>query len=359
MGGAEKQAAYLAQFLKNTKEFDVIVWSFFDGDTIKKILINHDIKYLIMPPKTGVNILLRLWNLFYIILKLRKLKPYVLMPFTDYPNKISGLIWKFTGAKSCIWNQRDEGKEITGKMIEILAIKKTPVFISNSLTGKNFLINKYGITSGKITVINNGISSKINYKDSFLWRSRLGIDKKRFVVTMVANIQPYKDHITLIKAWGFLVNILMKDLPKPILLLVGRADSSSELIEQEINKFGLTNSVMLTGEIEDVFGILNVSDLCVFSSKSEGCPNSVLEYMVAKKAIVATNIMGIKEILGEDYPFLVSPNNYKVFARSIFKLYGDKEMIGKLEIRNFNRVQNDFSLEKMNNEYYKFLRQIQ
>jgi len=358
MGGAERQATYLAQFLKNTKEFDVIVWSFFDGDTIKEILNNHGIRYLIMPPKTGVNKLLRLWNLFYIILKLRKLKPYVLMPFTDYPNKISGLIWKFTGAKSCIWNQRDEGREITGNYIEKVAVKKTPCFIANSLSGKKFLIEQFGVLPHKIKIINNGIKIIEYRKDFNDWRNRLKIDKNMFVVVMVANIHYFKDHYTLLKAWSFFLNNLITKKPFPLLLFAGRFGSSKIFLDKKIKEMNLGNSIRFLGEVREITGLIETSDLCVFSSKNEGCPNAVLEYMVMKKAVIATDIIGIREALGDNYPFLVPANDFKTFANYIYEFYEKPQLLYKYGLKNFNRVKNKFSLEKMNNEYYKFLEQI-
>jgi len=48
-------------------------------------------------------------GLVRLALSLRRARPDVLLPYTFVPNVVCGLIWKWTGARACVWNQRDEG----------------------------------------------------------------------------------------------------------------------------------------------------------------------------------------------------------------------------------------------------------
>ena len=70
----------------------------------------------------------------------------------------TGLIWRFTGAKTCIWNQRDEGRERRGRRSESLAVKLTPFFVSNGISGDTFLHETLGVAKDKAAIIHNGIA---------------------------------------------------------------------------------------------------------------------------------------------------------------------------------------------------------
>ena len=46
----------------------------------------------------------------------------------------------------------------------------------------------------------------------------------------------------------------------------------------------------------DVAGLLQAADIGVLSTRSEGCPNSVLEHMLAGLPVVATAIPALHEV---------------------------------------------------------------
>ena len=62
-------------------------------------------------------------------------------------------------------------------------------------------------------------------------------------------------------------------------------------------ELGLRDSCLFTGRCASVPDLLAVSDVCVLSSQAEGFSNSILEYMAAGRAVVATNAGGASEAL--------------------------------------------------------------
>ncbi|HEY6039126.1 MAG TPA: glycosyltransferase, partial [Kofleriaceae bacterium] len=50
-----------------------------------------------------------LWTLHRLARELRVAHPDVLLPYTYFSNVIAGLVWRRTGARACVWNQRDAG----------------------------------------------------------------------------------------------------------------------------------------------------------------------------------------------------------------------------------------------------------
>ena len=83
-----------------------------------------------------------------------------------------------------------------------------------------------------------------------------------------------KDHATLIQA----AKLVHATLPEAYFVLVGDGPLRGTLTEQ-IRQLGLETVVRLTGSQLDVRQWLTASDLGVLTSTSEGCSNSVLEYM--------------------------------------------------------------------------------
>ena len=54
---------------------------------------------------------------------------------------------------------------------------------------------------------------------------------------------------------------------------------------------------------------IQACDLFLYTSKTDGIPNIILEMASLSVSIVSSKICGITEILGEDYPCLVEKNS--------------------------------------------------
>jgi glycosyltransferase involved in cell wall biosynthesis len=356
MGGAERQAILLANHLKYSQKADVQVWAFFDGQGRgAEILEKHNIPVHIHQPDWEGGLFKKIRGLLRLIRDIRRFRPHFIMPFTDYPNKVCGAVWKFTGARCCIWNQRDEGREITGKPVERLALKLTPFYVSNSIEGKRFLTDTFSIPGKKVTIIHNAVRLEEAQKTPIQWRRELQIDEATFIAVMVAHLQPFKDHPTLLEAWHRVLDKTGKQQP-PVLLLAGRFDETYPQLQFLASDLKLGNAVRFLREVKDIPGLLKAVDLSVYSSKFEGCPNGVLESMAAGLPVVATNITGIAEALGEDYPFLVPPNNSEVFADYILKFIAQRDLRRRTGDENYQRVSTLFKPERVFERYTALLR---
>ena len=61
-----------------------------------------------------------------------------------------------------------------------------------------------------------------------------------------------------------------------------------------------TGRVHLTGWQNNVPGILAASDLVVLPSRWEGMPNAVLEAMASGRPVLAADVEGVRELLGDN-----------------------------------------------------------
>ena len=114
-----------------------------------------------------------------------------------------------------------------------------------------------------------------------------------------------------------------------------------------IESLGLSERVRLLGPVADVPGVLSWADLSVFSSRDEGTPNAVLESMAAGRAVVATDIPGCRDALGDDYPALTCPGDAEAMATAILEMAENPQRRNELGQMLHQRVAAKFSIEQM------------
>lgn len=311
LGGAERQAVHLANWLHSTGEYRVTVAAFEPGSAVPSLLDPCIPTKVLHPGNPGF--FSRFVGAGRLISELRRSRAKILLPFTDWPNKAIGAIWPLTGAKACIWNQRDEGREVTGKFIERRALKQASWFVANSRSGVDFLSSRMGVDPARISTVPNCVVPLKPSRSRDQWRRDLSIDPRAFVTTMVASLSSFKDHETLLRAWP----TVQQAIPEAVLLLAGKAgDRDRQIRAQTVDLDG----VLYVGETDDVGGLLEASDAVAHSSFREGTPNAVLEGMAAGLPIVATDIPGTRALLGQRSRWLVPTRDHSSLASVLEEL---------------------------------------
>jgi glycosyltransferase involved in cell wall biosynthesis len=348
LGGAERQVVLFAKYLIHELGARVQVWGFHSPSRTTELCAEHGIPWRIVPRPLSGGRIQGLKSLIRFALTLRCARPDVILPYTMFPNVVCGLVWRWTGARLCVWNQRDVGVDRMGRKGERCAVRQTPWFISNSQHGADFLVQVLGVKRNRIRVIHNGIELPEPELDRAEWRSQLGVDDDCFIACMVANLSIYKDHITLLKAWRKVVDRLTAVGRHAVLLLAGRFDNTQDLLKALAFDLELGKSIRFLGEVKDVAGLLGAADLGVFSSRNEGCPNGVLECMAARLPVVGTDISGIREAVGlEEYQFLAPPGDAETLADRLLELALNFELRAKHAALNRERIEMEFNPRRM------------
>ena len=132
------------------------------------------------------------------------------------------------------------------------------------------------------------------------------------------------------------------------LVLAGRLDDTVDALRALISECGIDRCVHVAGPVTDVSGLLAACDLAVFSSRSEGCPNGVLEAMSAGLTVVGTDIAGIREVLGADnQACLVPVGDAAALAATIVRLANDTDARARIGAANRVRTAAVFTPERM------------
>ncbi|MFH1282276.1 MAG: glycosyltransferase [bacterium] len=207
------------------------------------------------------------------------------------------------------------------------------------------LIDKSGYSPYKVKNIYNGVDlSKFNpslYENNKI-RNEFGLGNEP-LIGLIGRMTPQKGHLYFLDAFAEVI----KDFPDAKTLIVGDGEEKEKIIEK-INELNLENNCILLGLREDIPEILSAIDVMVLSSISEGFPFILLEAMAMKKAIVATKVNGVVEMVKDNESALVvEPRMPEQLAEKIKILLKDENLrknIGK----NAHQVANkEFNLSKM------------
>ena len=141
---------------------------------------------------------------------------------------------------------------------------------------------------------------------------------------------------------------ILKNHPSAKLIIVGDGPERVP-IEKEIEKRNLNSNITLTGMIPNskIPSYLALADVVVVPSIVEASSISVLEAMAMKKAIVASDIPGIREITDQGKNcILVPPRNPDALADGVIKLLDSDKLAGDLAKSSYEKVIKEFSWEK-------------
>jgi glycosyltransferase involved in cell wall biosynthesis len=180
--------------------------------------------------------------------------------------------------------------------------------------------------NSKITVIGNGIDVQRFQQAEPVSRESAGIRNGNFVLLYVASFQPRKDHLNLLQA--------MAHIADADLLLVGDGELRPQL-ERLAATLGITQRVHFLGRRNDVAELLKMADIYVHPPAFEGFGIAAAEAMAAGKPIVATNVPGLAQVVG-DAAVLVPPSDPATLATQISALMKSRarqEQLSRLAIQ--------------------------
>ena len=157
----------------------------------------------------------------------------------------------------------------------------------------------------------------------------LGIRAGAEVVMNVARLAPVKGHEVLVRAMARVV----AERPRAVLVLVGEPWSGQpEGLRSLAERLGIGASVLFAGRREDVPALLALADVCVSSSVgSEENSRAVGEYMAAGRAVVATSVGVVPELVEHGVSGLLAPpGDEAALASSLLAVLSDRALAGRM-----------------------------
>ena len=156
-------------------------------------------------------------------------------------------------------------------------------------------IQKRVANATKMKVIFNGISiEKIDeqLKKSFVTRASQNIPDDAYLIGMVGRISEQKAPDIFVRVAAVLKDVI----PNAYFMIVGDGEQRRE-INQLIEELGLVGRVVITGWVNNPIAYANLFDQAVLLSRWEGFGLALTEYMKLGKAIVATEVDAIPDLI--------------------------------------------------------------
>lgn len=163
-------------------------------------------------------------------------------------------------------------------------------------------------------------------------------------IVFVGRLHPVKRVPLLLEAF----TQLKKINPSLILKIVGDGEERENLMELS-QKLELGNSVNFMGfqTHDKVLQIMKQSDLIVLPSKMEGNPRVLVEAMMLKVPVVATKVIGIKDIIQHgETGHLIAKDLPEDLAQAIEYVLSNKQYAEKLAENAYEFAKQNFSKEQ-------------
>lgn len=290
------------------------------------------------------------------ILKIRKIikqeKPDILYLHSSKAGALGRIATLFCRKIKIVYNAHgwyfnaeiSHSKKKIFKWIErVLAFKTNKIVAISKSEYDSAVINQI-CNKDKITLIENGIDIK-KYSDYFKYRedirNKYKIKKNDIVIGVVGRISEQKDPITSINA----ACKIIKENKNVYFMFVGTGDLEEKVI-RTAKENQIDSNIIITGWVNDVKKYISTFDIALLPSKWEGFGLAILEYMVCKKPIIATNIGGIANILQTNRAFFIEKEN----ANDIVKQYKNiisNPKINSIVEENYKECINKYSIERV------------
>ncbi len=345
-GGTEKQ--FLMLYGKSSKiGIEPYITFLLDAE------IHHKLSWKNTPTILNVKSLLSMQFIFAFISLLRFIRDqHIKTIHTMYDD--SGIVGYFLSLLvpdlKIIMSLRNMGHEHHGlkKLIMSIVFRKADIMTVNSKSIKNKLISDYRVDSDNIRVIYNFIKDKeepnaLNTPDSKFLDIR---NNHKHLGVVVSNLRDVKGIDAIIEA----VNSIKNNIDIGI-IIIGEGEQRDKY-QNMIDTYGLQNNIYLVGYQNQVEEILQICDICILASLSEGLSNALIEYAFMGKPIIATDVGGNPEILDHGKcGILIKPNDSNSLANEIIKLTSDPDLCRLYSEQILEYSKNMFSEEKAINIY--------
>ncbi|MHB8711802.1 MAG: glycosyltransferase family 4 protein [Trichloromonadaceae bacterium] len=204
-------------------------------------------------------------------------------------------------------------------------------------------MEKFGIK--KAVKISNGINierfSVQNSSKSFTLINKIA------KIGMLSSLTPEKGHLISLAA---IKQIIKSKLD--VKLIIAGEGPTFPLISKYIKLNGLENQVCLIGRQEDIPKFFSEIDIFILPSFKEGLPIALLEAMASRKAVIATKVGEIPNVIKNRVNgLLISINDSNILSDYILELMNDETLRKELGDAAFNTVKDSFTSYEMTKRY--------
>ncbi len=232
-------------------------------------------------------------------------------------------------------------------------------FLTNADHVAETMAKRLAISPDRISVIPRGRSAdKLGKRDRVRGvevRDELSLSSTQALVLAVAMHEYSKGLDVLIEA----MRTVIERIPDARLAVAGREGTQTEALRRQIEDLGLHQHVYLLGPCHDLPAFHCAADALVLPSRWEAFPSSLVEALALETPIVASDIPGVREVLGPDETGLVAPpEDAALLSTAIVQTLEGREAAKDRAKRGRLRFLGNFTTEKVATQMKEFYEAI-
>jgi len=186
---------------------------------------------------------------------------------------------------------------------------------------RSFLEGTVGLPPSKLITIQNGVEIR-RYEAAIPYdREEWDFKNSDVIIGCVARLSPEKGHTVLLRAFQKVIN----RHSQARLVIIGEGEER-ERLQHLVADLSIGSFVRFLGLRADVPQVLKTCDLFTLPSIQEGLPIVILEALAAGKAVVASEVGAIPDVIRHGATgMLVPPGNADALADALCLLIEDEE----------------------------------
>ena len=318
LAGAETMCENLTNSLIKLGH-EVTVISLYDYHSIMtERMEKNGIKIIYLNKKSGLDLSL----IFKLVKIFKEYKPDVVHSHL-YAAKYAHVAASICGIKAKIYT------------IHNIARNVVPVSLTEEI--QKSVADEYNIDFKNTPVVFNGVSmEKCHKKNDYSGNSR---------ILHIGRFSKQKNHEVLVKAFSRVVNS-GSDVS---LYLYGQGELE-EAIKELVKNLNMDQNIFFCGLTDDVYSVMESSDIFVLPSLFEGMPMTLIEAMGTGMPILASNVGGIPDMIENEKSGLLCEPTVDGVAAGLERLISsadDRKLYGQNAVISSEK----FSADKMAKDY--------
>lgn len=243
-------------------------------------------------------------------------------------------------------SSRDNLHKLKINLIGLLASRI--VTVSDGL--KDYLAEKLIFGKRKLETIYNGIDTNcINNITRSDARNNYGCSEDEIIIGAIGNLKPAKGYDVLLKV----AKTVTSKYCNCRFFIAGNSDADIyiDLLKQR-EELSLESKVVFLGFQENVYTFLQMLDVFILTSKSEGFSLATIEAMNSRIPVVATRSGGPQEIITDNIDGLLADvGDYSKLAECITSIIENCELKNKIILNAEQTILSKFSSITMAKKY--------
>ena len=281
----------------------------------------------------------------------------IIQTYHQKSDSFGALIAKFSGVKHIVSSKRDMGENRKPWHIAVnkaLGNLFEKVIVAADAVGQTIALRE-GLPASRIVRIYNGVDplqfSPPTDSQRDAERTRLGFGAEDFVVGMVANFRPEKNHHVFFEGAAR----ALSKIPSLKILAIGDGPLLEHFRMLYANE-PIGAKIVFAGATPDVRGHLRAMDVgCLIPGKNEGFSNSIIEKMAVGLPLIVSDVGGNSEaVIDRENGLVIEPNDLEAFVKALLDIYSSKAGRLQMGMKSREFVLEKFTLEKMCKEHETF-----